>query len=183
VLERRGALRRGHFMLSSGRHSDVFVQKFRVLEDPKLTQAFGTAIADRFKGGFDCVASPAVGAIVLGFAVALAAQKRMIFAERLGDTLEFRRGFQIHPRERTVVVEDVVTTGASARAVVDLVKQSGGDPVGIGALIERKDPARADLGTRLEALAKLDVASWDPESCPLCKSGAPIEDPGSRRLN
>ena len=182
MLERRGALRRGHFKLSSGRHSDVFVQKFRVLEDPKLTQAFGTAIAERFHGDFDCVASPAVGAIVLGFSVALAAQKRMIFAERLGDTLAFRRGFQIHPRERTVVVEDVVTTGGSAQAVAELVRMSGGEPIGIGALIDRADPARADLGVRLEALAKLDVSSWDAESCPLCESGAPIEDPGSRRL-
>ena len=175
-------MRRGHFKLSSGRHSDAFVQKFRVLEDPKLTQAFGTAIADRFHGDFDCVASPAVGAIVLGFSVALAAQKRMIFAERLGDTLAFRRGFEIHPRERTVIVEDVVTTGGSARAVVELVKASGGDPIGVGALIDRNDPARADLGVRLETLAKLDIASWDPAGCPLCKSGAPIEDPGSRRL-
>lgn len=158
------------------------MQKFRVLEDPKLTQAFGDAIAERFRGEFDCVASPAVGAIVLGFAVALAAQKRMIFAERLGDTMEFRRGFEIRPRERTVVVEDVVTTGASARAVVDLVRMSGGEPVGVGALIDREDPARADLGTRLEALARLNIPSWDPKSCPLCESGAPIEDPGSRRL-
>jgi orotate phosphoribosyltransferase len=175
-------VQRGHFKLSSGRHSDKFVQKFRVLEDPKLTQAFGAAIADRFHGDFDCVASPAVGAIVLGFAVALAAQKRMIFAERLGDTLEFRRGFEIHPRERTVVVEDVATTGGSARAVVELVRMSGGEPIGVGALIDRFDPARADLGVRLEALAGLDVASWDADDCPLCRSGAPIEDPGSRRL-
>ena len=168
--------------MSSGRHSDVFVQKFRVLEDPKLTQAFGEAIADRFRGDFDCVASPAVGAIVLGFSVALAAQKRLIFAERLGDTMEFRRGFVVRARERILVVEDIVTTGGSARAVVDLVRMSGGEPVGIGALIDRNDPARAELGTRLEALAKLDVASWDPEQCPKCASEVPIEDPGSRRL-
>ena len=160
----------------------MFVQKFRVLEDPKLTQAFGAAIAERFDDEFDCVASPAVGAIVLGFSVALAAQKRMIFAERQGQSLAFRRGFELKPRERTVVVEDVVTTGGSARAVVDLVRMAGGEPVGIGALIDRNDPARADLGVRLEALAKLDVDSWDPGECPLCTSGAPIEDPGSRRL-
>jgi orotate phosphoribosyltransferase len=106
----------------------------------------------------------------------------MIFAERQGDGLAFRRGFEIHSRERTVVVEDVVTTGGSARAVVELVRMAGGEPVGIGALIDRSDPARADLGVRFEALAKLDVVSWEPDGCPLCKSGAPIEDPGSRRL-
>jgi orotate phosphoribosyltransferase len=181
VLERRGAVRRGHFVLSSGRHSDVFVQKFRVLEDAKLTQAFGEAIAARFPDDYDSVASPAIGAIVLGFAVALAAQKRFLFAEREGDHLAFRRGFTIGPHERALVVEDVITTGGSAREVVDLVRSSGGEAVGIGALIDRKDSARGELGARLEALARLDVGSWAPEDCPLCESGAAVEDPGSRR--
>jgi orotate phosphoribosyltransferase len=182
VLERRGAVRNGHFKLSSGRHSDIFVQKFRVFEDAKLTQAFGDAIAARFHGDFDCVASPAIGAIVLGFAVALSAQKRFLFAERTDDRLEFRRGFEVAPRERTLIVEDVVTTGGSAREVVDLVRAAGGEPVGIGALIDRADPARGELGVQLDALVRLEVDSWAPEDCPLCSSGAPVEDPGSRRL-
>jgi orotate phosphoribosyltransferase len=183
VLERRKAVLRGHFLLSSGRHSDVFVQKFRVFEHPRLTQTLGEAIAERFAGTFDLVACPAVGAIVLGFATALAAEVRMIFAERVDDSLEFRRGFGLEPHERTLIVEDVVTTGGSARDVVQLVRRSGGIPVGVGALIDRCDPARAlDLGAPFKALVKLEVGSWEPEACPLCARGEPLQDPGSRRL-
>jgi orotate phosphoribosyltransferase len=181
VLEQRGAILNGHFRLSSGRHSDVFVQKFRVFEQPRLTQALGEAIAERFGGRFDLVASPAVGAIVLGFAVALAAQTRMIFAERDGDELEFRRGFSIAPREHVLVVEDVITTGASARAIVDLVRSAGGVPVGVGALIDRADAETRGVGARMESLLRLEAPSWDPESCGLCADNIPLQDPGSRR--
>jgi orotate phosphoribosyltransferase len=182
VLEERGAILNGHFRLSSGRHSNVFVQKFRVFEQPRLTQALGEALAARFEGRFDVVASPAVGAIVLGFAVALAADARMIFAERVDDRLEFRRGFAIEPRERVLVVEDVVTTGASARALVERVRDAGGVPVGVGALIDRVDPARREPGARLEALLRLETPSWEPAACEPCAAGKPLDDPGSRRL-
>lgn len=183
VLEKRGALLRGHYRLSSGRHSDVFVQKFRVLEHPRLTQRFGEAISETFEARFDTVASPAVGAIVLGFATALAGGARLVFAEREGDVMSFRRGFSIEPHARVLVVEDVVTTGESARRVVELVRAAGGDPIGVGALLDRCDPARAaGLGAPLKALVKLPATSWDASECPLCARGAPVEDPGSRRL-
>jgi len=183
VMERRGAVLRGHFVLSSGRHSDLFVQKFRVLEDPRLAQRFGESIARLFDNEFDVVASPAVGAVVLGFSAALAGNARFIFAERSGDTMQFRRGFQIVPHEKVLVVEDVITTGGSAKEVVELVRGSGGNVVGVGALIDRGDPAKApDLGVGIRALVKLDVESWDTEACPLCASGEPLQDPGSRRL-
>lgn len=183
VMERRGAVQRGHFVLSSGRHSDLFVQKFRVLEEPKLAQRFGESIAAQFDNEFDVVASPAVGAVVLGFAAALASQARFVFAERAGEDLEFRRGFHIEPHERVLVVEDVITTGGSAKEVVDLVAKAGGNVVGVGALIDRGDPVRPpDLGASLKALIRLDVASWDPKGCPLCAANEPIVDPGSRRL-
>ena len=183
VLERKGAVQRGHFKLSSGRHSDVYMQKFRVFENPRLTRAFGEAIAERFEGQFDAVASPAVGAIVLGFAVGLAAGRRTIFAERVEGSLDLRRGFMVAPHERVLVVEDVITTGSSAREVVDLVKARGGVPVGVAALIDRVDTARRGLGAPLEALLELHVESWDAEDCPLCEKGEPITDPGSRRVS
>ncbi len=183
VLERRKAVLRGHFRLSSGRHSDVFVQKFRVLEDPRLTQRFGEAFAQLFAGAFDVVASPAVGAIVLGFATALAAETRLIFAERSHGVLELRRGFSVSPHERALVVEDVITTGGSARELVELIKVSGGVPVAVAALVDRGDPARPlALGIPLRALLKLEAQSWQEQQCPLCQAGEPIEDPGSRRL-
>lgn len=183
VLERRRAVLRGHFRLSSGRHSDVFVQKFRVFEQPRLTQTLGEAIADRFDRDFEAVASPALGAIVFGFATALAADARMVFAERVDDALEFRRGFRLGSRERVLVVEDVITTGGSAREVVDLVRSAGATPIGVGALIDRGDPTRrSDYRVPFESLLKLEVTSWEPEDCPLCADGVPLDDPGSRRL-
>jgi orotate phosphoribosyltransferase len=183
ILEQTGAVLRGHFKLSSGRHSDLFVQKFRVLEHPDLAARFGADIAKLFDGDFDAVASPAVGAIVLGFTTALAAGVRFIFAERVDDRMTFRRGFALAPGERVLVVEDIVTTGGSAREVVDAVRAAGATPVGVGVLLDRGDPARPpDLGVRLESLVRLDVTSWAPDECPLCRSGAGLEDPGSRRL-
>lgn len=186
VLERRGAVMHGHFELSSGRHSNVFVQKFRVLEQPRLAQRFGESLADLFGKEFDVVAAPAVGAVVLGFTTALAADARSVFAERVDDKLSFRRGFEISPRERVLVVEDIVTTGGSAKEVVDLVKAAGGRVVGVGALLDRADASRPpdemSLGAPLKALVKLEVDSWDASECPLCASNEPLEDPGSRRL-
>jgi orotate phosphoribosyltransferase len=183
VLERKGAVLRGHFLLSSGRHSDVFVQKFRIFETPRLTQRFGESIADLFPDGFDMVASPAIGAITLGFAVALAADVKMIFAERDEGALSFRRGFRVEPHARMLVVEDVITTGGSAKEVVDLVKTSGGIVVGVGALLDRGDPAAGqDFGAPLRTLIRLKTDSWAPEECPLCARSEPLTDPGSRRL-
>ena len=181
VLERHGALMRGHFALSSGKHSDVFVQKFRVFERPRLTQSLGDALAQRFARDFELVASPAVGAIALGFAVALAADKRVIFSERVDDRMVFRRGFEVGTNERTLVVEDVVTTGGSAREVVDLVRAAGGSVMGVGCLLDRT-PGPVDLGAPLRALARLEAPAWDERECPLCEQNHPLADPGSRRL-
>ena len=183
VLEETEAVLRGHFRLSSGRHSDVFVQKFRIFENPRLTQRFGEEIAGLFPGAFDVVASPAVGAIALGFATGLASDVRFVFAERAGERLELRRGFELRPHESVLVVEDVVTTGGSAREVVDLVRSSGADPVGVGVLLDRSDPAAPpDLGAPLKSLVRLTADTWGPDDCPLCRSGAALDDPGSRRL-
>lgn len=169
--------------MSSGLHSDTYVEKFRVLERPRLAQSFGDAIAHAFECDFDLVASPAVGAIVLGFATALGADARVVFAERVEGAMTLRRGFEVGRHERTLIVEDVITTGRSAKEVVDLVRAAGGEPVGIGALIDRSSAASPpDLGVRLKALVKMDVASWGPQECPLCAANQPLLDPGSRRL-
>lgn len=182
LLEEHGAVLHGHFKLSSGRHSDLFAQKFRVLEHPHLTRALGAEIAARFAGRFDVVASPAVGALVLGFATGLGGGTRFIFCERVGGDMTFRRGFEISPGERVLIVEDVVTTGGSAREVVDLVRERGGEVVGVAALVDRADAARGDLGAPLHALVTLKASSWDAGTCPLCEAGEPLTDPGSRRL-
>jgi orotate phosphoribosyltransferase len=184
VLERHGAVMNGHFRLASGRHSDVYVQKFRVLEHPRLAQRFGESIAQLFDSSFEVVACPAVGAIVLGFAVALAGDVRLVIAERAEGNMTFRRGFRLHPHEKVLVVEDVVTTGGSAAEVIELARKAGAEPVGLGALIDRPDPARLpSLGAPLRALVTVDVSSWDPGECPLCKADQPIQEPGSHHLS
>jgi orotate phosphoribosyltransferase len=178
LLGTRGAMRRGHFRLSSGRHSDVYVEKARVFEDPEATARLGRAIASWYRG-VDAVVSPAVGALPLGFAVALAAGARFVYAERVEDRMTLRRGFALEPGERVLVVEDVVTTGGSAAEVHALVAEWGAHPLGVAALVDRSD---RDLGLPLRALARVPAVSWDPEDCPLCRRGVPVESPGSRHL-
>jgi orotate phosphoribosyltransferase len=181
-LRARGAVMAGHFRLSSGRHSDTFVQKFRLFEDPRLTACAGGMLADQFPDGFDVVAAPAVGAIVFGFATALATGARSIFSERVDGHMSFRRGFAVADGEKVLIVEDVITTGGSASEVVALVRRSGGSVIGVGALVDRVDPSRPPLEVPLRALITLEVKSWIAESCPLCAAGVPLDDPGSRRL-
>ena len=183
VLERHGAVQHGHFRLASGRHSDLYVQKFRVLEHPRLAQSFGDALAQAFSGRFDVVASPAVGALVLGFATSLAAESRFVFAERVEGAMVFRRGFRIAPRERVLVVEDVITTGGSVREVVRLVEQKGGRVVGVAGLIDRTEgDVPVDLGAPFRALLRIEARSWGAHECPLCERGESVVEPGSSSL-
>jgi len=186
-----GAVSTGHFILSSGRHSDVYAEKFRALEHPDLAVSLGASLADRFAGQhIDVVLSPAVGAIVLGFATALAVSRnrdrdgdgdgeaRFIFAERDAGEMRLRRGFEVAPGERVLVVEDVVTTGTSLREVLALV-----DPdalMGVGCLLDRS--SGLDLGVPLTSLARLEAPTWDPAGCPLCAAGLDAVAPGSRHL-
>jgi orotate phosphoribosyltransferase len=179
-----GAVTSGHFILSSGRHSDVYAEKFRALERPGLAVSLGASIAARFAGQHvDVVLSPALGAIVLGFSTALAlgagdTGPRFIFAERDAGAMRLRRGFEVAPGERVLVVEDVVTTGTSLMEVLALV-----DPdalVGVACLLDRS--SGFDAGTPLTALARLEAPTWDPAACPLCAAGVPAVAPGSRHL-
>lgn len=182
VMERSGAILRGHFRLTSGRHSDLYVEKFRLFERPRLAQSLGEAMAHLFEDDFDLVASPAVGAIVPGFVTALAAEKRVIFAERVDNAMVFRRGFEVRPHERVLVIEDVITTGSSAREVVELVRAAGGKVVGVGAVLDRAEGGSPpDVGAPLRALGRLVAESWDESLCPLCAADQPLLDPGSRR--
>lgn len=179
LLAGRGAVRRGHFLLSSGKHSDTYVEKARVLEFPADTIRIGEEIASWYPD-LDVVVSPAVGALPLGFAVALAAEARFVYAERVDGRMELRRGFALRPGERAVVVEDVVTTGGSAAEVDHLVREAGTEPLGVAALVDRSTGA---LPFRLRAVARIEARAWDPGSCPLCASGQPVEAPGSRHLS
>ena len=183
MLAARGAIRRGHFALSSGLHSDVYVQKFRVLEQPEDARRLGAAVAGLFDSGLDVVASPAVGALLLGFTTALAANARFIFTERVDGLMGFRRGFRLEHHERVLVVEDVVTTGGSVAEVAALVGAAGARLVGVGALIDRRRRPIGELGlgAPFRALARVEADAWPPDACPRCASGEALEDPGSNR--
>jgi orotate phosphoribosyltransferase len=167
---------RGHFRLTSGRHSDVYVQKARVLERPEVAVALAGEIASWYPR-VDVVVAPAVGAITLGFAVALEAGARSIFAEREDGRMRLRRGFWVASDERALVVEDVITTGGSAKEVVDLVRETGAETMGVAALIDR---STEPLPFPLKALLRVDAPTWEADRCPLCAAAAPIDAPGSR---
>jgi len=182
ALRDAGAVLHGHFQLTSGRHSDTYVQCARVLEDPALTNELGRAIADDVAGrGIEVVAAPAVGGIIIGYAVAQALGVRFIFSERVGGVMTFRRGFSVRPGERVLVVEDVVTTGGSVAEVVGLVETAGGVVTAVASIIDRGGPKAFDAEFR--PLLQLQVESMEPDECPLCAAGTPVDSPGSRRLS
>jgi orotate phosphoribosyltransferase len=176
LLRERGAVRTGHFLLSSGRHSDTYVEKARVFEDAAVTARLGGEIASWYRG-IEAVVSPAVGALPLGFAVALAAGARFLYAEREGGPMALRRGFVLRPGERVLVVEDVVTTGGSAAEVWELVGALGAERLGVAALVDR---SAAGVPFPLRSLARIRAEVFDPATCPLCARGAEVEAPGSR---
>ena len=178
LLAERGAVLSGHFLLTSGKHSDVYVEKARMLEDPTLVTRLAGEIASWYER-VEAVVSPAVGAIPLGFAVAHAAGARSLFAEREDGRMTLRRGFSLSPGERTLVVEDVVTTGGSAREVWDLVREAGGEGLGVAALVDR---TAGPVGFPMRAVARVEAGVFGPEECPLCAAGEPLAGRGSRHL-
>jgi orotate phosphoribosyltransferase len=150
-----------------------------VFERPADVVRLGQAISGRFRG-VDSVVSPAVGALPLGFAVALEAGARFLYAEREDDRMALRRGFRLAAGERTLVVEDVVTTGGSAAEVYALVHDSGAEPLGVATMVDR---STGDLRFPLVSLARVEAKVFEPGACPLCDDGVPLESPGSRHLS
>jgi orotate phosphoribosyltransferase len=178
LFERAGAMLSGHFLLSSGLHSDTYVQKARILERPDLTMRLVRDVASWYEG-VDVVLAPAVGAIALGFAVALETDARSLFAERVDGRMTLRRGFAIDPGERTLIVEDVVTTGESAGEVWTLAGDLGAERLGVAALIDRTTSAPP---FPLRAVLRVEAGTWAADDCPLCRDGVPFDAPGSRHL-
>jgi len=182
LFKRQGALLEGHFRLTSGFHSDRYLQCALVLQDPQLAATLGKALAEMLLKEQDkphLVIAPALGGILVAHEVARAFGVRGIFAERQDGTLKLRRGFTINPGERCFVVEDVVTTGGSTIETMKVVRQYGGIVSAAGALIDRTG-GKTDLGVPRVALAVLDVPMYPPENCPLCKAGSQAIKPGSR---
>ena len=184
VLEKfrkSGALLEGHFLLSSGLHSSVYLQCALVLQHPDQAAEFGQAIADEFRGrDIHLVASPAIGGIIVGHEVARALGARFIWTERQDGQMTLRRGFTVSPNEKTLVVEDVITTGGSTRDTIAALRSSGADVIGAASIIDRSG-GHVDVGVPLVSLASLSVPSVDAANCEACKYGTPLVKPGSRK--
>lgn len=176
-----GALLEGHFQLSSGLHSVVYLQCALVLQFPEQAEAFGRMIAKEYANqGIQLVASPAIGGIVIGHEVARALATRFVWTEREEGVMTLRRGFTVSPGEKTLVIEDVVTTGGSTRETIEALKRAGANVVAAGSIIDRSN-GTAGVGVPLHALASLKVLSVEPAVCDACKLGAPVTKPGSRK--
>jgi len=181
TFHKTGAYLKGHFRLTSGLHSSEYLQSALVLQHPELAERLGRSLAESMPKG-QVVASPAIGGLIIGHEVARAMGARFLFTERdSAGKMTLRRGFFLTPGETAVVVEDVVTTGGSTREVIELLRASGIQVLGVGSVIDRSG-GRVDLGVPRVALATLDAVAWTPEECPLCKQGLPVEKPGSRAV-
>lgn len=179
-----GALREGHFVLSSGLHSPVFLQKNLVFMRPDRTERLCRALAEKITakvGAVDVAVSPAVGGIIPGYETARHLGVPSVYVEREGGVFKLRRGFQLTPGARVVMVEDIVTTGLSSRECIGAIRAAGGEVVCAACIVDRSG-GRADVGAPLVALATLDVPAYRADALPPGLAAIPIEDPGSRRL-
>jgi orotate phosphoribosyltransferase len=176
-----GALLEGHFRLSSGLHSGGYLQCALVLQHPAHAEALGRALAKMLSGlGVNVVLSPALGGLIIGHEVGRGLGVRAIFAERQDSVLTLRRGFTLGPTDHVVVIEDVVTTGGSTRETMAVARAAGATVVGAGAVIDRSG-GNADIGVPFSSLVTLNLPTWQPDDCPMCKAGKPIVKPGSRQ--
>ena len=179
-FQNAGALLDGHFVLSSGLHSPSYLQCALALQFPADAARYGRMIADRLNGTeIDTVASPAIGGLVIGYAVAAALNVRFIWTERQAGEMTLRRGFTLRPGERILVVEDVITTGGSTRECIAALEANGGTVVAAASVIDRSN-GTADVGVPRISLVSLDVPTYEPDVCPMCAQGIEAIKPGSR---
>ena len=180
LLVKTGAIMTGHFKLTSNFHSPHYIEKFNVLQRPIYTARLCRAIAQHFKDAqIETVVGPATGGIILAHETGKLLGTRAIFTERVDGKMTFRRGFTLHEGERVLIVEDVVTTGGSVREVIDVVKQAGGVPVAVAMLVDRSGGKASFGDVPAFALLHMDVETYEPENCPLCKDGVPLTKRGS----
>ena len=180
ILVKTNAIMDGHFLLTSGLHSPHYVEKFNVLQHPKYTEQLCQAMAEKFKDAhIETVVGPVTGGVILAHETGKALGTRAIFTERVDGKMTFRRGFSLHEGERVLIVEDIVTTGGSIKEVIDVVKSYDAIPVAVSMLVDRSG-GKADFGdVPATALLHMNVETYKPEGCPLCKNNIPITKRGS----
>ena len=183
LLEETQAVLHGHFLLTSGLHSPMYVEKFNVLQHPEYTEKLCKEIAARYAGdNIELVVGPTTGGILLAHETGKALGTRAIFTERENGKMTLKRGFQIPEGCRVLVVEDIVTTGGSVKEVMEVVREHGGNVIGVGLLVDRSG-GKVDFGVRTEALLHLDVPTFKPDDCPLCHDGVELTKRGSTGKN
>ena len=181
ILREVGAMQDGHFLLSSGRHGDQYIEKFALLMRPRETEQVCRDIAARFAdAGIETVAGPTTGGILLAFEIARQLGVRAVYAEHAasGNAREFRRGATFRPGERVLVVDDIMTTGGAVRETLAALAPYGVETVAAAVLVDRSG-GRIDLGLPLFATLQVDIATFDPADCPLCRAGVPLVKPGT----
>ncbi len=180
IFRETKALLEGHFQLTSGLHSPQYFQCARVLQYPKYLHLFAGEIAKHFEyADVEVVISPAIGGIVVGTEVGRMMGARTLFSERKDGTMELRRGFELKPGERTLIVEDVVTTGGSVFEVVELVKRANAKLAGVGYIVDRSN-GKIQFDSKHFSVLQMEVVTYKPEECPLCKADSQAIKPGSR---
>jgi orotate phosphoribosyltransferase len=173
------AIMEGHFLLTSGLHSPLYVEKFNVLQHPEYTEQLCQALADMFRDcDIETVVGPMTGGILLAHETGKALGTRAIFTERENGRMTFRRGFSLHAGERVLIVEDIVTTGGSVQEVIDVIRENGGIPVAVGMLVDRSGGTVKFGDVPYKALLHLDVETYAPADCPLCQQGVPMTKRG-----
>ncbi|BDQ02575.1 MAG: orotate phosphoribosyltransferase [Ignavibacterium sp.] len=184
IFLKTDALLQGHFLLTSGRHSNQYFQCAKVLQYPDYTSQVCSVLADYFKNfEIDTVIAPAMGGIIVGYEVARQLNRRSIFTERENNVMTLRRGFSLSPQEKVLVCEDVVTTGGSVFEVIDIVKSSGAKVIGVASIVDRSN-GKVNFGYPFKSTLKLDVVSYLPDECPICALGKlPLVKPGSRKVS
>ncbi len=181
LLEEQGAIRSGHFLLSSGKHSNVFVQLALVLMHPGISERLGHELGARFKGADPTVVlGPAMGGVIIGHEIARYLNVPMIFSEREEGRMTLRRGFTLSSDDRVLIAENTVSTGGSQKEVIELAREHGAEVVGVAAVVDRSPGV--SFGVPFERLLELDAEAWEADVCPLCAEGSQPEAPGSRHL-
>jgi orotate phosphoribosyltransferase len=182
-FKKSGALLRGHFLLSSGLHSDIYFEKFQVLQYPEYVEILCRKLASLFKGErVEVVVGPTTGGVIIAYEVAKNLKTRSIFAESGDEGRIFKRGFSLKEGERVLIVDDILTTGGSIREVIRLVEKYQGNILGIGILLDRSG-GKVKFDYPLKPLAVTEAQNYRQEECPMCKRGEPLVKPGSRRFN
>ena len=183
ILKEAEVLLEGHFLLTSGKHSNRYLQCAKIFKDTKYSEVLCKDLAEKFKDkNVDLVVGPAMGAVIMSYEVSRHLDVPNFFTERENGEMALRRGFEVKKGQRILVVEDVITTGGSVKEVIKLLTEMGGEVIGVGSIVDRSNGA-AEFGVPFESVIKIEVEAYEPDNCPLCKEGKlPAYKPGSRNI-